>query len=52
MVIQRINRAPVSTIEDFERVINALKAGDPVVLHVVGLQRRARHAAIVQFTYQ
>jgi hypothetical protein len=34
MVIQRINRQSVGTIEDFERVINTLKPGDPIVLHV------------------
>ena len=34
MVIQRINRQSVGTIEDFERVVNALKPGDPIVLHV------------------
>jgi serine protease Do len=52
MVIQRINRQSVSTIEDFERVINALKAGDPIVLHVSAFNGERVTQAIVQFTYQ
>jgi serine protease Do len=52
MVIQRINRQSVSTIEDFERVINALKAGDPIVLHVSAFNGERVTQSIVQFTYQ
>ena len=52
MVIQRINRQGVSTIEDFERVINALKAGDPIVLHVSAFNGERVTQSIVQFTYQ
>ncbi|HEX8353218.1 MAG TPA: Do family serine endopeptidase [Pyrinomonadaceae bacterium] len=52
MVIQRVNRLPVSTIEDFERVINALKAGDPIVLHVSAFNGERVTQSIVQFTYQ
>ncbi|MDT7779196.1 MAG: serine protease Do [Acidobacteriota bacterium] len=52
MVIQRINRQPVSTIEDFERIINALKPGDPIVLHVSAFNGERVTQAIVQFTYQ
>ncbi|HEX8559240.1 MAG TPA: Do family serine endopeptidase [Pyrinomonadaceae bacterium] len=52
MVIQRINRQPVSTIEDFERVINALKPGDPIVLHVSSFNGERVTQSIVQFTYQ
>ncbi|HEX8503437.1 MAG TPA: Do family serine endopeptidase [Pyrinomonadaceae bacterium] len=52
MVIQRVNRQPVSTIEDFERVINALKAGDPIVLHVSAFNGERVTQSIVQFTYQ
>src|SRR5205085_391285 len=33
-VIERVNRQSVSTIEDFERIVNSLKPGDPVVMHV------------------
>ena len=52
MVIQRVNRQPVSTIEDFERVINALKAGDPIVLHVSAFNGERVAQSIVQFTFQ
>ncbi|HEY0171200.1 MAG TPA: trypsin-like peptidase domain-containing protein [Pyrinomonadaceae bacterium] len=52
MVIQRVNRQGVSTIEDFERVINALKAGDPIVLHVSSFNGERVTQSIVQFTYQ
>ncbi|MCA1614605.1 MAG: trypsin-like peptidase domain-containing protein [Acidobacteria bacterium] len=52
MVIQRVNRQGVSTIEDFERVINALKAGDPIVLHVSAFNGERVTQSIVQFTYQ
>jgi serine protease Do len=52
MVIQRINRLPVSTIEDFERIINALKPGDPIVLHVAAFNGERVTQSIVQFTYQ
>ncbi len=52
MVIQRVNRQNVSTIEDFERVINALKPGDPIVLHVSAFNGEKITQSIVQFTYQ
>ena len=52
MVIQRVNRQPVSTIEDFERVINALKPGDPIVMHVSAFNGERVTQSIVQFTYQ
>ena len=52
MVIQRINRQSVATIEDFERVINGLKPGDPIVLHVSAYNGEKVTQAIVQFTFQ
>jgi len=52
MVIQRINRQSVATIEDFERVINALKPGDPIVLHVSAYNGEKVLQQIVQFTFQ
>jgi serine protease Do len=52
MVIQRINRQPVGTIEDFERVINGLKPGDPIVLHVSAFNGEKVLPQIVQFTFQ
>jgi serine protease Do len=52
MVIQRINRQQVGTIEDFERVINGLKPGDPIVLHVSAFNGERVTQSIVQFTYQ
>jgi serine protease Do len=52
MVIQRVNRQPVNTIEDFERIINSLKAGDPIVMHVASFNGERVTQGIVQFTYQ
>jgi serine protease Do len=52
MVIQRINRQSVASIEDFERVINALKPGDPIVLHVSAYNGEKVLQSIVQFTFQ
>ncbi|HEX7314854.1 MAG TPA: trypsin-like peptidase domain-containing protein [Pyrinomonadaceae bacterium] len=52
MVIQRINRQSISSIEDFERVINALKPGDPIVLHVSAYNGEKVTQQIVQFTFQ
>jgi serine protease Do len=55
-VVNRINRVPVNTLADFQRVLNGLKAGDPIVLNVTRLQRDAKGdhllPLIVQFTYQ
>ncbi len=53
-VITRINRAPVTTLADFQRVLNGLKPGDPIVLNVSRYQRELDRVAqrIVQFTYQ
>ncbi|HEX8476567.1 MAG TPA: Do family serine endopeptidase [Pyrinomonadaceae bacterium] len=54
MVIQRVNRTPVTTLAEFERVVNALKPGDPVVMHVVVWDERNSRLvqSLVQFTYQ
>ncbi len=55
-VINRINRIPVNTLADFQRVLNNLKAGDPIVLNVTRIQRDSKGERvaplIVQFTYQ
>ena len=53
-VITRINRVPVNTLAEFERVLGTLKHGDPIVLHVSRYSRDAERVAqrIVQFTYQ
>jgi serine protease Do len=55
-VITRINRVPLTTLADFQRVLSGLKAGDPIVLNVTRLQRDAKGdrllPLIVQFTYQ
>jgi S1-C subfamily serine protease len=53
-VITRINRVPVSTLADFERVLSSLKPGDPIVLHVSRYARDSDriNQRIVQFTYQ
>ncbi len=55
-VINRINRAAVTSLVDFQRVLNGLKPGDPIVLNVTRLVRDQRGERlvplIVQFTYQ
>jgi len=55
-VINRINRVSLSTLADFQRVVNSLKAGDPIVLNVTRVQRDGKIdrqiPLIVQFTYQ
>jgi serine protease Do len=57
-IINRINRTPVTSLADFQRVLSGLKAGDPIVLNVTRIQRDARGdrqiqiPLIVQFTYQ
>ena len=53
-VINRINRTPVATLADFTRVLNSLKAGDPVVLNITRTDPRSNRQVplIVQFTYQ
>jgi serine protease Do len=52
-VITRINRVPVTALADFQRVINSLKPGDPVVMQVSRYSRDLdRITRIVQFTYQ
>lgn len=51
-VITRINRVPVTTLADFQRVIGSLKTGDPIVLQVSRYVRDRVSTRIVQFTYQ
>jgi hypothetical protein len=55
-VVTRINRVPVSTLADFQRVLSGLKTGDPIVLHVTSVVSDSRGTRviqrIVQFTYQ
>jgi serine protease Do len=55
-VINRINRVPVTTLADFQRVLSGLKSGDPIVLNVTRIQRDPKgdrvFPVIVQFTYQ
>jgi S1-C subfamily serine protease len=53
-VINRINRVPLTTLAEFQRVLSGLKAGDPIVLNVTRRDPRSqRHVPlIVQFTYQ
>ena len=52
MVIQRVNRQSVGTIEEFERIVNSLKPGDPIVMHVAAYNGERVTQSIVQFTYQ
>jgi Do/DeqQ family serine protease len=55
-VINRINRVPVTSLTDFQRVLSGLKAGDPIVLNVTRVVRDPKGdrllPLIVQFTYQ
>ena len=51
-VITRINRVPVVTLADFQRVLGSLKTGDPIVLQVSRFVRDRVTTRIVQFTYQ
>ena len=53
-VINRINRTPVTSLADFQRVLSGLKAGDPIVLNVTRIDPRGNRQVplIVQFTYQ
>lgn len=53
-VITRLNRLPVASLADFQRILNGLKPGDPIVLQVGtynGVLKRVT-MRIVQFTYQ
>src|SRR5262245_19437941 len=55
-VINRINRVPVNSLADFQRVLSTLKQGSPIVLNVTSVLRDAKGdrlaPRIVQFTYQ
>jgi serine protease Do len=53
-VVTLINRVPVATLADFQRVLNGLKPGDPIVLQVSRYVRDLNQVTtrIVQFTYQ
>ncbi|HJP94845.1 MAG TPA: trypsin-like peptidase domain-containing protein [Pyrinomonadaceae bacterium] len=55
-VINRINRTPVTSLADFQRVLSGLKTGDPIVLNITRIVRDAKGdrpvPLIVQFTYQ
>ena len=53
-VIQRINRMPVTTLAEFQRVVEGLKPGDAIVLNVARYDKDSDRVIqrIVQFTYQ
>jgi serine protease Do len=55
-IVNRINRTPVTSLADFQRVLSGLKSGDPIVLNVTRIQRDVKGdrqlPLIVQFTYQ
>ncbi|MEK7723288.1 MAG: PDZ domain-containing protein, partial [Acidobacteriota bacterium] len=53
-VIQRVNRIPVNDLKSFNEIVNKLKVGDAVVLHIVNDVRSSRSAQtrIVSFTIQ
>ncbi len=53
-VITRLNRVPVTTLADFQRVINSLRPGDAVVLNLARFERTENRMRqrVVQFTYQ
>jgi FtsZ-interacting cell division protein YlmF len=54
-VVTRINRVPVATLADFQRVVDSLKSGDAIVLNLSHFERAPTNRVvqrIVQFTYQ
>ena len=53
-VIFKINRQPVTDVKSFTALVNNLKQGDAVVMHVLTLSPRSRTSdlKIVQFTVQ
>ena len=53
-VITRINRVPVSTLGEFQRVIDSLKPGDGIVLNLSRYDHRFKRVVqrLVQFTYE
>jgi len=53
-VVTRINRTPVSSMAEFERVVNGLKPGGAVVLELLRYSRTDERPVqrIVQFSYQ
>ena len=53
-VVLRINRIPIATLEEFERIVSSLKPGDAVVLNVAHYDRETNRIVqrVVQFTYQ
>jgi len=51
-VVTRINRVPVTTLADFQRVLSGLKTGDPIVLQVSRYVGNRLTTRLVQFTYQ
>jgi serine protease Do len=53
-VITRINRVPVATLADFQRVVDSLKPGDAIVLNLSRYDRSSSRVVqrIAQFTYQ
>jgi serine protease Do len=55
-VVTRINRVPVATLADFQRVVESLKPGDAIVLNLSRFDRTSNPnrvvQRIVQFTYQ
>ena len=53
-VVTRINRVSVTTLADFQRVVDSLKPGDAIVLNLSRYDRSTNRISqrIVQFTYQ
>src|SRR5712691_2714131 len=53
-LITRINRVPITTLAEFQRVIDSLKPGDAIVLNLSRYDRASDRIVqrIVQFTYQ
>jgi len=52
MVIERVNRASVATLADFERIVSTLKPGDAIVMQVAYFANGRVQQGIIQFTYQ
>ena len=51
-VILRINRVPVTSLDEFQRFMDNLKPGDAIVMHLAIPSGDRMTQTIVQFTYQ
>jgi serine protease Do len=48
-IVNRINKIPVNTLADFQRVVSGLKAGDPIVLNVTTVRGDPKGATTTDY---